>query len=85
MHNGMVPSFLDDGKSSRGLITPRLQLHTKNCRNMIDIDNSHVIIGYPCTFYYLIDKFKINHIYKPGYQIIGINEEEYKEDNGEKE
>lgn len=74
MHNGFIPAFFDIKISSRGIITPRIKFLTKYCKGIIKNGKSHVIIGFPVTFYYLLEELKIKHIYKGGYQVINISE-----------
>lgn len=72
MHNGIIPHYLDYGNGDRGLLSPRGKLFPKHSRNVIKYNNTNLITLYPLSFYYKIEKYKLNGIFRGGFTIIYI-------------
>lgn len=73
MHNGIIPHFLNNKKHNFGLISPRGKLFPKYSRNMVNKNNIISIIGYPINFSKLVNKYKIEFLFRSGINIININ------------
>ena len=72
MHNGLVPSFLDFGKNRFGFLSPGKKVMAVYSRNMKVFNKTKLLVLYPLTFYYKLEKYNLEHIFKPGYTIINI-------------
>lgn len=72
MHNGLIPNYINYRKHNFGILSPRKKLFPKYSRNMFDISNTHILVGYPICFNHLIDKYNLEFVFRPGINIINI-------------
>ena len=72
MHNGLIPYFLDFGKNKFGILSPGKKVLAKYSRNMKSYNKTKLLVLYPLTFYYKLEKLNLERIFKPGYTIINI-------------
>ena len=72
MHNGLIPNYINYRNHNFGILSPRKKLFPKYSRNMFDISNTHILVGYPICFNHLIDKYNLEFVFRPGINIINI-------------
>lgn len=73
MHNGLVPDYFDKGSSHKGILSPRRKLFPSFARNMLSFNGTHAIFMYPLSYLYKVEKYGLEFIFRPGYQIITIS------------
>lgn len=73
MHNGLIPDYFDKRSKNKGIISPRKKLFPSFSRNNLVFKSTIAIIMYPLSYYYKIEKFGYEFLFRPGYQVITIS------------
>jgi len=73
MHNGLIPDYIDNSMSHKGILSPRRKLFPSFSRNKLTFNGTTAIFMYPLSYLYKVEKYGLEFIFRPGYQIITIS------------